>query len=394
MSFKIKKHSFTIVELAVIAAVIALFCGLVIAYFGSVNVYSRDSKRKTDMDAIRKAIMVQSSMGSKAYPVEGDWCCIGAVGSDRCENLESAITGYITKIPRDPSYYEGSMANCYMFRSTTSGFELYTVLEGGGMISFSQDTKVLRDADKKYSDCPNVPGEDEWISGPGFCVMKYEARRSDTMDCKDSFGNAAHCPVSKATPNIWNNISLAEAKHACSSIGAHLMNNAEWMAIADDVAKNDANWIDGKGTGSLKRGNVGSDSLKGGYAIAGSVDYGTGNDYAKLSLTNGDEIWHFSGNLSEWLSYGDSSMSFIPSAWLEYPSVDVNSFGKTSYSNIGPENKSYGSTKGVGKVRREEGGSYFLRGGSYLDTDNAGIYSLDALLASDASGTIGFRCAK
>jgi hypothetical protein len=83
MSFKIKKHSFTIVELAVIAAVIALFCGLVIAYFGSVNVYSRDSKRKTDMDAIRKAIMVQSSMGSKAYPVENDWCCIGAVGSDR-----------------------------------------------------------------------------------------------------------------------------------------------------------------------------------------------------------------------------------------------------------------------------------------------------------------------
>lgn len=390
-----KKHSFTIIELAIIATTVAMFAGIAIAYFDSVTVYSRDSKRKTDIDAIRKALLVQSSMGSKMYPIQNNWCCIGAEGTDKCSNLESALNGYISKMPRDPSYAAGSMANCYMYKTNSKGdaFSLYTSLEEGGILMYTNNTKALRDPKIRTDDCGNKPGEDEWVSGPGFCVMKYEARKSSGSDCRDVAGNLVPCPVSKPTAEIWNNASFEEADYACRSVGAHLISNAEWMAIAHDIEKNDANWIDGRSSGSLKRGNIGTTALKGGYNLGG-IDFGSGESLSEFKLTNGDSIFHFSGNLGEWVDYRDFFTVNPVGSWVDYPAADITSFGKVSYFNIGPKDKTYGDMKGVGKVRTASGGQYFVRGGNYQDTNAAGIYALDLLSSSELSSLIGFRCAK
>ncbi|MDD4409398.1 MAG: type II secretion system protein [Candidatus Pacebacteria bacterium] len=394
MSLK-KKHSFTIIELAIIAAVVALFAGIVIAYFDSINQYSRDSRRKADIDAIRKALLVYSNMGLKQYPSQNDWCCIGATDAGhKCNNLESALSGYISKIPNDPQYLEGSMGRCYMFRTTSDlkGYELYASLEEGGLIYYSQDTKVMRDPREKYSDCLNKPGEDEWISGPGFCVMRYEARKSAGNNCKDRFNNDVPCPVSNGSGDFYN-LSFDDAEDSCRSIGAHLMNNAEWMALANNIIKNDANWIDGRSAGSLKRGNIGSDILKGGYN-KGNVDVGAGNSLAELKLLNGENIWHFSGNLSEWVNYKEGFTVNPAGSWVDYPAADIASFGAIGYVNIGPDNKEYGSLKGMGKVRTLAGGRYFVRGGNYQDSDSAGIYALDLFSDPQWSTLVGFRCVK
>lgn len=385
MAFKIKKHSFTIIELAIIVTIIAFFAGIIIVYSGSVNKYSRDSKRKTDMDAIRKALLVQSNMGSKTFPVESDWCCVGATNAeDRCQNLETALAGYISKIPKDPSYSSDSMANCYMFKSRSDRFEMYSVLEGGGIISFDQNTNSLRDVKEKYSDCPNDTNNNEWISAPGFCVMKYEARSDGTYNCKDSVQNPIACPVSKPSDYPWV-IDRDTAEAVCESIGAHLMNNAEWMAIAKDVEGVESNWING----SLKRGNIGA-TLETGYNI-GNIDSGNAFNLAELELSNGEKIWHFSGNVSEWINY-EEALPISAGIWYDYSAVDATQFGKIGYFNIGPDDQS-DSLKGVGKVRNNSG-RYFARGGNYTDTDAAGIYALELYADPYDNGKTGFRCAK
>ncbi len=382
-----KKHSFTIIELAIIAAAIAIFAGIAIAYFDSVTTYSRDSKRRTDIDALRKAIMVQSNMGSKKFTVETDWCCVGATNdADRCGNLENALKGYISSIPRDPHYVPESMMHCYMYKSSGDDFELYTALESGNVVYYSKNLQSTRDLNAL--DCVNIEGEDEWVKGPGFCVMKYEARKSVAMNCKDSYENDAYCPVSNATPVIWNNISFNEAVHACESIGAHLITNAEWMALAHSVYSEGENWVNGV----LKSGNTGiSDETN--YNM-GNIDTGNSNSLARLKLPSGDFIWHFSGNLAEWVHYKENFEIPIVGSWKSYSDVDINNFGKIGYYNIGPKDKSKATAvSGVGQIRTTSTGEYFLRGGGYANTFNAGAYSLELV---DEEGVIstGFRCVK
>ena len=65
--------------------------------------------------------------------------------------------------------------------------------------------------------------EDGWIPFNGKCFMKYEAK------------NVGGVPTSTTAGTPWVFISQIDAIAECASIGAHLMTNAEWMELANDI---------------------------------------------------------------------------------------------------------------------------------------------------------------
>lgn len=98
--------------------------------------------------------------------------------------------------------------------------------------------------------CAGLSQGGEWIdSGLGFCVMKYEA--------KEVGGLATSTP----TGNPWININQDQARTACQAIGAQLITNAQWTALARNIETTASNWSNGVvGSGVLARGWAASNS--------------------------------------------------------------------------------------------------------------------------------------
>lgn len=82
---KIKK-GFTLIELLVVIAIIAVLAGLVLVRVGSAAADARDSRRRNDLNQIKKAIEMAKISGTKVKPcpVLHPWPC------DRPITLDSA----------------------------------------------------------------------------------------------------------------------------------------------------------------------------------------------------------------------------------------------------------------------------------------------------------------
>ena len=386
-----KTKAFTMIELLVVIAIIGILSALITPAVQSMMRDGRDTQRKNDINALRKAIWVQSNMGSLGYPIQATWCCVD-VGD--CTILSSALVPtYVPKLPVDPAYAAGNKEFCYMYKSNGITFDLYTKLENKGAISLSPN-QVKISSDQVC--------DDGWINtGLGFCVMQYEARSDGTTNCRNAAGSTAACPVSPSagTGAPWATISQVDAIAACKSIGAHLINNVEWMSLARDIESVSSNYT----SGVLKRGNVG-DAATGDY-VGGTPESGAvANSLATLSLSNGQTINHFSGNVWEWVDYtitGASSQPQTPSqsslAWQEINAI--TNWGNTlGYTNVGPKNTSLNSATGAGKISYQstDTSTRGLRRGSYwAGTTSAGIFALSLdFLTTTTSNTNGFRCAK
>jgi len=180
------------------------------------------------------------------------------------------------------------------------------------------------------------------------------------------------------------------------------------MTIARNAEAQTANWADGTvgstvaASGGMFRGNVGNlDSV--GYNGT-DPEYGTGRDTkAKLTLSNGTEIWDMSGNVYNWNSdtitqqdqpdvSGQSGF-----AWREYTAL--TGYGSLSYDLLRPAGTSYNADYGVGRIYHYSDSAsateyVFLRGGNWNNTSNAGAFALNLNNnTSNQNNNIGFRCA-
>ncbi|MFA6374095.1 MAG: hypothetical protein WCX24_00790, partial [Candidatus Paceibacterota bacterium] len=236
----------------------------------------------------------------------------------------------------DPNYNPSNQEWCYMYKSDGTTFDLYAKLEGKGAISLSPESVQITTV---RNDCPT-----NWIdTGLGFCVMQYEAR------------NQGGVPTSMTGGTIWTTISQIDAIAACKSIGAHLINNAEWMALARDIESVGTNWTGGSvGSGILKRGNVGITDA-GSYDGA-DPDTGIADTKAQLTLSNGQTIWHLSGNVWEWVDFtitGAGSQPQVvyqtPFGWQEFTAV--TDYGNTlGRDNVAPKSTSLAGSTGAGRI--------------------------------------------
>jgi len=374
-----KTKAFTMIELLVVIAIVGILSALITPAVQSMMQDGRDTERKAELNTLRKAIWMQSNMGSLGYPIETSWCCVDEAGD--CPNLASALVPtYISKLPSDPMYNLNNKEFCYMYKSNGITFDLYAKLEKKGSVSLSPDQVKISETQT----CDEANG---WIdTGLGFCVMQWEAR------------NSGGYPASISTGTPWVSITQPQAAAACKSIGAHLINNAEWMALARDIESVGSNYV----SGVLKRGNVG-DSATGDYDGA-NPESGVTNSLGTLSLSNGKTINHLSGNVWEWVDYtitGANSQPQTPNltafAWGEINSI--TNWGNTlSYGMVGPKNTSLDGSKGAGRIYYQS--TYtseiaLLRGGSWDDTLAAGVFALALNRSPSSTNTyFGFRCAR
>ena len=104
------KRGFTLIELLVVISIIAILITIIVATFGTTQAKARDSRRKTDLDALKKALELFKSdtKGASKYPSN--------------INTDSLVTPkYIKEIPQDPSLSTVNGGNYFYVPAQANG---------------------------------------------------------------------------------------------------------------------------------------------------------------------------------------------------------------------------------------------------------------------------------
>lgn len=257
--------------------------------------------------------------------------------------------------------------------------------------------------------CPSgfivVPGNSTYGTSD-FCVMKYDAKQF-----------SATIPISQASGAPWVGISqtsaITDSANVSGCTGCHLITDAEWLTIAQNVLNVASNWSGGSvGSGYIYSGH--NDGSPGNALDADTNDangyYGTGNSSPSnqrrtLTLTNGEVIWDLAGNVWEWTSGtitgGQPGLSGESAyAWKEWNNGALLMTGlPTSRPSYGtPAASSWSSVQGIGQLNSDSGdvalrGLY--RGGVYFNGNIDGIFALSLSYApSQSSVNTGFRVSR
>lgn len=252
--------------------------------------------------------------------------------------------------------------------------------------------------------------------------MKYEAKQES--------GDDTYCPISNTaclqTSGAWTKGNIKSQSNglpirylnqystivACQSIGAHLITNNEWMAIARNIETQSSNWSTNTvGSGYIYSGHNNNSPTT---AIIASVNDSDGyintfdnsgsgaTQKRNIVISNGQVIWDLSGNVWEHVNkantlngsgYATNKTSITgcgdPASWSEWLTCSDKTFGT---SNI-----NWGSNQGVGGVwyGQGEADNVFLRGGAWHNGAYTGIFIITLhWKALNSDSNVGFRCAK
>jgi prepilin-type N-terminal cleavage/methylation domain-containing protein len=379
-----RRQGFSIVELLVVIAVIGIIVTISVVSYGAWKKDTIATQVKSDLNAV-----------------------ITAMESYRTFNNQYPVTVPSTVTPSSGVSFSGGSSDgvtyCVAATTTSDSTLQYYVDSSSAALGAQAGTCSIT--------CPVgfivVPGN-ALFSTSDFCVMKYEARMA-----------SATVPISQSTGTPWVSISQTNAISYSANVagctGCHLMSEAEWLTVAHNILSVGSNWTGGSvGSGTLYSGhadNAPANALSAtsddndGYNTTGNVTPSV--ERRTMTLSNGEVIWDFSGNVGEWTS------STIPGgqqpglsgevafAWKEWnngsllmnglPAMTRPIFGNGSAS-------AWSSTQRLGKINSNYADATlraFRRGGYWSNTNNAGIFSLVLSNAvSDVQTFIGFRVAR
>lgn len=381
--------AFTIIEILVVIVIIGILASLSLVSYISIARKATEATLQSDLsNSSNQLKLFQAENGT--YPDTTD-CTIPDSLTNKC--------------------IKPSSGNAYSYQSDNAAyppsFTLYA--KNSDLIyKITSDSAIL----KVPMICPqnfiNVPGSQTYGTDD-FCVMKYEAKRVGSTTT----------PISKASGSPWASVSQADAiaysSNVAGCVGCHLITEAEWLTIAQNVLSVASNWSGlAVGSGYIYIGHI--DNVPYGPLSADTNDangyFNTGNvannpQRRTLTLTNGEVIWDFSGNLAEWTSgtatVGQPGISGeVGYTWKEY--ISVNSLGSL-LPNVMPASTDLAgagtwtaSSNGIGRLYSNSGETglrAFLRSGNWNYTSSAGVLSLNLSYAPDyVSGYNGFRVAR
>ena len=385
---KSTKSGFTIVELLVVIVVIGILAAITIVSYTGISSKAIVASLTSDLDNASKQMKLYY-IDHGNYPV--------TLNSSNCPT-DPADTKYCLKPSSDTTFTYSTLG----VATNPQSFALQATKSGTSYIIANNTTPAQISANPTNLNCPSgfipVPGSITYGTAD-FCVMKYEAKNAGGGVPESTESGAPWVNISQTTA-ITNSANVA----ACTD--CHLITEAEWLTIAQNVLSVNSNWSDGTvGNGCIFRGNVGTlDAC--GYDGA-DPEFGTGrNAKASLTLTNGEVIWDFAGNVWEWTS--GTSTTGQPGitgesayAWKQWNTVTTA--GTLSPSVLPSDTGISGagdwtSTKGIGQLfsnASETGLRGFRRSGGPSGSGTGGVLTL--YLTDDpsyASAFIGFRVSR
>jgi hypothetical protein len=189
-----------------------------------------------------------------------------------------------------------------------------------------------------------------------------------------------------ATAKPWVDIDYAAARQACANAGFALLTELQALAIAVNVAQQDANWSGGKvGDGTLMQGlHLDLDDVDEPYA--GDFVSRDPAERRMFVLSNGQTICDAAGNLYSWIFddvQGDENGLVARAFAADSPSVTSAPL---------PSMK-----QGMGwypKAGSDWSGYALIRGGYWCSDSHAGVFDLGGVWPDVAGDGVGFRCTK
>ncbi|PKL31945.1 hypothetical protein CVV43_00650 [Candidatus Saccharibacteria bacterium HGW-Saccharibacteria-1] len=377
-------RGFTIVELLVVIVIIGILAAITIVSYTGLAKKATEASLVSGLDGAKKQLLLYQADHGYFPDHFNDNC-----PADSSDNIDSR---YCLKPSSGGSYeYSSSSPKVYLLKYIK------------GDISY-----MINDNSSPTVACPAgfiaVPGSATYGTSD-FCVMKYEAK-----------DNGSGLPVSKYDTNPWVNISYDNSvtKSAAACSGCHLISEAEWMTIAQNLTSVADNWSGGSvGSGYIYSGH--NDDAPA-YALEASGDDGQGyyletNTGGKqkrtLTLTNGEVIWDLAGNVyertsGEIIGSQPGVIGISGYGWKEWSAVNngviptVNPFPVNANALASTWNA---SSNGIGRLYSnidETADRTFVRGGDWNYGTPAGIYSLnlDGVHGGSGDSSIGFRVAK
>ena len=110
------KKSFTLIELLVVVAIISILASALMVGLGGARKQARDARRISDLRTVQAALEVYYAQNNE-YP-----------GVDGWDNLESALAGITSQLPRDPL---SSQSYNYTHCDSQQRYILWAHLEDG-----------------------------------------------------------------------------------------------------------------------------------------------------------------------------------------------------------------------------------------------------------------------
>jgi prepilin-type N-terminal cleavage/methylation domain-containing protein len=364
--------AFTIVELLVVIVIIGILAAITIVSYTGISQRATVSSIQSDLTNAANQLKVYQ-VANMTYPTTLD-----------CSSTPPANSICLKASPNNTFIYSPNNT------VNPPTFSLTETNTNGTVYNITDSSRPIAGIGCPTGFIP-VPGSSTYGTGD-FCVMKYAASQV----------GSSNIPASASSAQPWVNISqataIADASNVVGCTGCHLITEAEWMTIAQNVLGVSSNWSGGAvGNGYIYSGHSDNDpwyilpaDSNDANGYAGTNNTSPSNQRRTLTLTNGQVIWDFAGNVQEWTNTiiassqqpGLSGESVFTSKEWNNGSLLMNGLpynsqpASTGISGI----TSWSSAQGIGQLYSNHGttnSGYFLRGGYYGGGSGDGILSLD-----------------
>ena len=388
-----KQRGFTIVELLIVIVVIGILAGIVIVAYNGIQQKAHVAALQSDLKNASDQLEIDNVENGN-YPAT-----VAAANGGTGLKASPGTTYQYTASTVAPATY------CLTATSSGSSPISFHIATGGvpteGPCAGNTGTQVAS------LSCPTgfitVPGSSLYGTN-AFCTMKYEVK------------NVSGVATSVAAGTPWASISqtsaITTAQAACS--GCHLITEAEWLTIAQNVLAVPSNWSGGTvGSGYIYSGhndgapyNPLAADANDANGYSGETNTG-GNQRRTLTLTNGAVIWDLAGNVHEWTDAtfaggtqpGLSGESAYSSKEWNNNALVLGGLATSALPKYGtPAASVWTSAQGIGQLHSNISDTVlrgYLHGGSWGSGPAGGIFELNLYPVPSYSGTdIGFRVSR